>query len=67
MLDNTTYQELVHTVRDLPLRPIDGHLVASLLGTGEDNLAVVLGLQLVNLAETGKQLPVVEPVDVDDL
>lgn len=61
------HQELVNTVGHLPLRTIDGDLIAGLLGAWEDNLAVKLGLQFVELAETGKKLTVVQTVNVDNL
>jgi hypothetical protein len=62
-----TYQELVDTVGHLPLRTVDGDLVAGLLGAGKDDLTVELSLQFIELAKAGEELTVVETVNVDNL
>lgn len=61
------YQKLVDAMRDLPLRASHGHLIAGLFGAWEDDLAVVLALQFINVTETCKELAMVQTVDVHDL
>ena len=63
----STYQELVSAHRDLPLRSLNSHLIASLFGAGEADFAVVLLLQHFDLGQTSQKLAVIKTIDVDGL
>ncbi len=60
-------KKLIHAHRNPPLRAGHRDLVTRLLRAREDNLAVPLLLQFLNLGQTGKELTMVQSVDIDNL
>jgi len=62
-----TYQKFVDAKRHLPLRACDGHLITRLFGAGKHNLAVPFLFEIFDVGEAGKELAVVEAIDLDDL
>lgn len=61
------YQKFINAMRYLPLWASHSDLIASLLSAREHNLAVVLALELVDLAKTSQELTMIQAVNIDDL
>lgn len=62
-----TYQELVHTLRNLPLGASDGNFVTGLLSARKTDLAVPFLLKRLQVRQPHNQTTVIQAVDVDDL
>jgi hypothetical protein len=62
-----TYQKVVHTLGNLPLRSSDGDFIAGLLGAGKHDLAVPLLLEGFDIGEASQQVTVVQTIHVDNL
>ncbi len=62
-----TYEEFISTQWYLPFGTSNRHFVARLLGAGEDDLAIPLLLEFVDLGQAGDKLTVVQSINVNDL
>lgn len=67
MLVRDHAQELINTMRHLPLRTIDSDFIARLFRAWEIDFAVVFLLEFIDFRKAGDKLTVVKSINVDNL